>query len=574
VMHLLESARTRMKCIAVTHEVSAAIAAEYFNVAKRGTNERALVMVTAGPGLTNLVSGIAGAWLESRELLVVGGQARSNLLANGKVRQIGHQEIDGVSLVQGITKAAFRIEKPISGKEISYFAKLSSLGRKGPVFLEVCLDTTLLDIEMENYRDEESEPLNNFMSPNILKQIGEARHLLEESSRPLILIGGGLRFEVCQQFIHVLEDLHIPIATTWNACDYIDYVSPIYAGRPNTYGMRWANVIIQQCDLLISVGARLGLQQTGFNVEEFAPLAKIVRVDIDLAELNRDEPTTSLAINMDAGLFLTEFLKNLSGGVSTERRKTWIEFIDMVKTKLPIVEPANDLYEDYVNPFKFIFELSQLTNSTDSVIPCSSGGAYTSTMQAFMQKQGNLLTNNKGLASMGYGLAGAIGTAIARPQSRVMLIEGDGGFTQNLQELGTVANRNLNVKMFIFDNSGYASIRISQKAYFDGNYLGCDKETGVELPDWQRLFGSWGISSATLNHSLFDDSAILEMLNKEGPCAVIVKIHQDQPFLPKITSKVRENGSIISNPIHLMQPELPQETASEVFRFLPNSTRH
>lgn len=572
VMHLLESARTRMKCIAVTHEVSAAIAAEYFNVANRESHERAMVMVTAGPGLTNLISGIAGAWLESRELLVVGGQARSNLLSKNGVRQIGHQEIDGVTLVKHITKAAVRVEKPISGDEISQFANLSRTGRKGPVFLEVCLDVTLLDVNPEAFKHADVNKFVNPVMPINVKQIEEAKDLLEKSQRPLLLVGGGLSFDVFQEVLPLLENSQIPVATTWNACDYIDYESPIYAGRPNTYGMRWANAVIQQCDLLISVGARLGLQQTGFNVEGFAPLAKIVRVEIDPAEIYNELPKTTLSIQADANHFLPKFLKGLRPE-SREKFASWINFIRRVKTQLPINEEANEIFRDYTNPFRLVSELSQLVSHSDSVIPCSSGGAYTSMMQAFMQKRGNLMTNNKGLASMGYGLAGAIGTAVARRQDRVILVEGDGGFTQNLQELGTVANNNLNLKMFIFDNSGYASIRISQKAYFDGNYLGCDKETGVHFPDWSKAFDAWGISSFKVQGSLFNEPQALDALKKSGPCAFIVKIHQDQPFLPKITSRVNVDGSITSNPLHLMQPSLPQEVADDVFQFLPRTIR-
>lgn len=572
VMHLLESARTRMECIAVTHEVSAVIATEYFNVANRSTNRRAVAFVTAGPGLTNAMTGLAGAWLESRELLLVGGQARSNLMSRGTVRQIGHQEIDGVAMASSVSKQSILIDKPISGQEISRFAQLSSEGRKGPVFLEVCLDVTLMNVD---FRESDSAPAES-LETNIkytLKQVDEVKNLLVKSKRPLLIVGGGLEYETFQKNLEVLKTLRIPVATTWNTADFLDYESEIYAGRPNTYGMRWANSVIQQCDLLISIGARLGLQQTGFNVENFAPLAKLVRVDIDQHEIVRSMPHTHLAIQADASDFFSKLLSEISDLSSPIEWREWIQDIKEIKGMLKVDEDCNSIYPDYVNPFHFVSELSSLVNKSDLVIPCSSGGAYTSMMQAFKQKQGNLLTNNKGLASMGYGLAGAIGTSVAKPLSRVILVEGDGGFTQNLQELGTVANQKLNLKMFIFDNGGYASIRISQKSYFQEQYMGCDSETGIQLPNWKVLCKAWGIQCIELNGKLLENREALEAFDSKGPALFVVKIHKDQPFLPKIMSKVNPDGTISSNPIHLMHPLLEKEIADRVFRFLPNNLR-
>jgi acetolactate synthase-1/2/3 large subunit len=574
-MHLLEAARTKMECVAVTHEVSAAIAAEYFNVANRNNGRRAFAMVTAGPGLTNLVTGIAGAWLESRELLIVGGQARSNFISRSTVRQIGHQEIDGVSIVGPITKLAVRIEKPISGEDISRIVQVSRNGRKGPVFIEVCLDVSLVEINpdrksfnsiLENIRLE--EPTKKVNPENI----SEVVRLIKESTRPLILIGGGLSFRAFEESYSVLENLGIPICTTWNAADYLDYDSNLYAGRPNTYGMRWANSVIQQCDLLIAIGARLGLQQTGFNWQNFAPEAKVIQIDIDDNELKKNRDLVDIAIKSDA----EQFLKGLVSGISDEHFPSWSlwrKFVSQLKNLLPVSEVANRLYPGYVNPFDFLVEISELVTEDDLVIPCSSGGAYTSVMQAFKQKRGNLLTNNKGLASMGYGLAGAIGSAVANPEKKVILFEGDGGFVQNLQEIGTVANRNLNLKMFIYDNGGYASIRISQKSYFSGNYLGCDSQTGIGLPDWMKIFGAWDINAYEITGRLEENKDAFDSFNKTGPSAFILKVHKEQPFLPKITSSVRENGTIESNPIHLMYPPLEDDVANLVFKYLPDNLR-
>jgi acetolactate synthase-1/2/3 large subunit len=192
-------------------------------------------------------------------------------------------------------------------------------------------------------------------------------------------------------------------------------------------------------------------------------------------------------------------------------------------------------------------------------------------MQVFPQKPGQLLTNNKGLASMGYGLAGAIGTSVASSGGRTILVEGDGGFAQNLSELGTVKVRNLNLKMFIFSNQGYASIRVSQKAYFNGAYIGCDAETGVGLPDWKELFHAYGIPSVEINAELMGNEDALSLLESFGPAGFIVRIHPDQSFLPKVTSKIYPDGKMRSNPIHLMDPQISDEVSSKVFLHLPTN---
>ena len=576
VMHLLESARTRMECIAVVHEVSAGIAAEYFNVANRENNKRAFALVTAGPGITNLVSAIAGSWLESRELLIVGGQARTEFMNNSAVRQIGHQQIDGKGIIDPISKYSETYLKPISENEILSLCNLSKSGRKGPVFLEICLDVTAMEVSSDDLNAESKVTLGStslgekeFTS----EQISTIKNLLTEAERPLFLIGGGLEFSFFKEKLEYLRELGIPIATTWNAADYLDSGDPLFAGRPNTYGMRWANTVIQQSDLVISIGARLGLQQTGFNWESFVPIGKIIRIDIDQHELEVSHPNSELSVNIDAKAGLESILEITKEFINQDKFASWLDFINFVRRELPTVEKATYQFSEYVNPFELVDELGGLLSKEDSVIPCSSGGSYTSMMQAFSQKQGQLLTNNKGLASMGYGLAGAIGTAVANGSGRTILVEGDGGFAQNLQELGTVKNRNLNLKMFIFSNLGYASIRVSQKAYFNGAYIGCDEATGVGLPDWIQLFKAFNIPAVEITSNLLGNVEALDLLKQKGPAAFIVKIHPDQSYLPKVTSKIFSDVKMRSNHIHLMDPPLSSEISESVFRLLPASLK-
>jgi acetolactate synthase-1/2/3 large subunit len=576
VMHLLESARTRLTCIAVVHEVSVGIAAEYFNVAHRNDENRAFALVTAGPGITNLATAIGGAWLESRELLVIGGQARTEFISHPEVRQIGHQQIDGRGIVAPMTKWAATITKPMNLDQLRDITDISKNGRKGPVFIEMCLDVTAMEIIVGDLESNSSQAVTqlheeeDFLTSDKIQQVIE---LIKLSSRPLFLVGGGMDFLQFNKMWPEIEALNIPIATTWNACDYVDFDHKLYAGRPNTYGMRWANAVIQQADLVITFGARLGLQQTGFAWDQFVPEGKIVRIDLDKNEINLGQPKTFIDLEMDAAEAMRAILDEMRNSGTEIEINDWLKFIHQSQTLLPVVEQATYQYDGFVNPFQFVSELSSRLIANDKVIPCSSGGSYTSMMQVFEQKKGQLLTNNKGLASMGYGLAGAIGTAIAFPDSRTILVEGDGGFAQNLSELGTVQNRNLNMKIFIFSNTGYASIRVSQKAYFNGAYIGCDAATGVGLPDWEQVFAAYSIPSVRIDASLKENGTAIELLDKNGPAAFIVNLHPDQSFLPKVTSKIFSDGKMKSNPIHLMQPELSEELAQEVFKFLPENLR-
>ena len=474
-----------------------------------------------------------------------------------------------------MSKLSVTITEPFSRNELKSLTDTSKTGRKGPVFLEICLDVTAMEI------DEEILDKITSSTATVAKEFIESdNHAIEElvtlmksSTRPLILVGGGLDFSHFKKLWHEIETLKIPVATTWNAADYLDSSHDLFAGRPNTYGMRWANTVIQQSDLLITFGARLGLQQTGFAWQEFVPEGKIIRIELDEKEIALNQPQTYLDIHMDAGTALSLMLAEINRIHLKMDTVNWLEFIKGVRESLPIVEDATFQYPDHVNPFELVSELSTLLSAEDKVIPCSSGGAYTTMMQAFEQKNGQLLTNNKGLASMGYGLAGAIGTSVAHPENRTVLVEGDGGFAQNLSELGTVQNRELNLKIFIFSNMGYASIRVSQKAYFAGAYIGCDAATGVGLPNWEKIFGAFGIPSIDVTGPLKENIQALDLLKKRGPAAFIVKVHPDQSFLPKVTSKIFSDGKMKSNPIHLMQPELPSELASQVFKYLPEELR-
>ena len=565
IMHLLDAARGQLKCIPFVHEVAAGIATEYFNESDR--DGRAFALVTAGPGLTNITTAVAGAYLESRELLIIGGQVKSTDLAGSTLRQRGIQEVDGVALVAPIAVAAVRIEKPIPRNEFVEIVHRGTDRRPGPVFIEVCLDAQGAPVSSdEMIFDDNPKSNQSYLLSTVgvvKKAIPTVDDLMRNAERPVWLIGGGVNRSTTQLLPTSLGSLGVPVMTTWNGADRIGADEEFYFGRPNTWGQRYANIILQQSDLIVAFGTRLGVQQTGFNWQGFAPKAQIVQFDIDPCELEKGHPAVDFGITGDANYALQELAKH-----SYSEYSDWVSFCRLVKELLPLSEETNTTRDGYVSPYDFYLALSDLATPTDIVIPCSSGGANAVAMQSFLQKSGQIVITDKGLASMGYGLSGAIGAALAHPHRRVLAIEGDGGFCQNLQELATVSVNALNLKMFVMSNEGYASIRMTQKNHMGGHYLGCDIETGLGFPDWEQLFGAYGIPILNLGPDWETSREVLAALSQPGPLGLILNVDPEQTYFPKITSMVTSDGGMVSQPLHLMTPDLPPEIAKQVFKFI------
>lgn len=561
IMHALESFRHRFAMRPTVHEVAAGIATEYFNeVSAAG---RAFALVTAGPGLTNIVTALAGAWLESRELLVIGGQVKTSDLARGRLRQRGIQEIDGVALAAPCCVEALRLEQPAPRTEWQRLVNLTRHGRRGPVFVELPLDIQARPVNPSDF------PARPVAVPRLPRlddaRLAELAAALRTARRPALLIGGGVSRECIVPLRPALAALGIPLLTTWNGADRIPEDHPLYFGRPNTWGQRSANLILQQSDELLVLGSRLGLQQTGFNWQAFAPGARITQVDIDAAELDKGHPRVDRPLAVDANDLLERLVRQDPGS-----HEEWVAYCRDVRTGLPLVEPVNETRPGYLSPYGFVTRLAQLAAPDDVVIPCSSGGAFTVTMQTFSLRAQQLLVTDKGLAAMGYGLSGAIGAALAHPRRRTILLEGDGGFAQNLQEIGTAVTNGLHLKIFIFDDGGYASIRMTQKNYFRGDYIGCDTATGLGMPDWQRLFAAWDVPAVRLLPGFENDPEFQRHFAAPGVAAFLVHVDPEQTYFPKISSRVMPDGSMASEPLHRMTPLLDEAQQMRFGRYLPS----
>ena len=553
IMHLINSANKYFKLKSFLHEHSATIAADYFNASN--TNQKAWVLVSAGPGLTNSVSGIANAFLESRELLLVGGQVKLNdLFLNRKLnlRQTGIQQNDGVSVVNKITKFSKTFKTTEKFSLIKKYLKFTNEGRKGPVFIEIPIDIQAKQINEDiRYVKKNSKNVH----------LDKVKKLIKSSTRVSILLGGGVSKPQFEKIKQKLLKNDFAFFTTWNGADLLSHDFKKNFGRPNTWGQRFSNVIIQQSDLLIAVGTRLGMQQTGFNYSSFIPNGKIIHVDIDKKELLKKNPKTNLKINCDANLFLEILSKQ-----KFEKRPKWLEFCKKIKKELPIIE-LNNTGKKFISPYDFYDEISNLIPENSNLIPCSSGGAFTTFMQTFKFKNKQICRSSKGLASMGVGLAGAIGVALAKG-NKTYLFEGDGGFAQNFQEIGTAIYNKLNLKIFIFDDNGYASIRQTQKNYFNGKYVGCDRSTGLIFPNWIKFFNSYNLKTFIIRKQFEKDKKFLKLFNKKGIVVFLVKIDPEQTYFPKITSFIHKKKGMISNPIHLMTPKIESKKLKNILKYI------
>lgn len=568
IMHLVESVSRVMPVVPVVHETAAGIGAEYFT--ETGGGKRAFALVTAGPGLTNIVTALAGAQMESRELLVIGGQVKTADLCRGRIRQRGIQEVEGARLVEAVCKLSVRLDEPFRRSAFLALVAKARTPRRGPVFIEVPLDVQGRTVTARDLEDEPGDAVGVAAAlPRASEEeLADVVRRLRDARRPMIMLGAGVSRELAWRLgPEGFSRLNVPIVTTWNGADRIGADHPLYFGRPNTWGQRYSNILLQQSDALLALGTRLGLQQTGFNWQGFVPRGDVIQVDIDKAELDKGHPKIALGLCVDADDLLERLVGRNLGDHSE-----WVRFCREVKAELPLVEPGvNVTGEGFVSPYSFYERLSRLSGRDDLLIICSSGGAFTCSYQSLSQKWGQHYVTNKSLAPMGYGLCGAIGAALANPGRRTILVEGDGGFAQNIQEIGTAVINRLNIKIFIFDDQGYASIRMTQRSYFGGRYVGCDVATGLGLPSWDKLFPAYDVPVMRLRAGYEESPQFLRAFESNGIHAFIVTLDPEQTYYPKITSRVRPDGGMESNPLHRMTPDLPDEQYRRVARYLTDN---
>lgn len=549
------------------HEQACTIAAEGYT---RETGKIAPVCVTGGPGGTNAITGVFGAYVDSIPMFVVTGQAKreTTVWSTGlPLRQLGDQEVQITDAVRTMTKYAKMITDPRSIRkemEKAWFLMLN--GRQGPVWLDIPGDVASAMVETDSLEafDKQAYIDENwafFNQENPVYDKKDTEYLLERVSkakRPVILAGTAIRHANQQdKFINAVEKLGIPVVTAWDAHDIIWDEHPLYCGRPGTVGTRAGNFIIQNADLLIVLGCRMNIRMIGYNFGDFGKNAYKIVVDIDDAELHKPTVHVDYPIHADLRDVLEDI--NKSDYQRNVEHQEWVDWCRNLDKKYPATLPEYYNDDNGLNPYVFMTEFFKELNEDESIV-CGNGSACVVTFQAAIIKRKQRLYTNSGCAAMGYGFPAAVGACVARPEKRIICIDGDGSFMMNIQELQTVVFNKLNMKIFLLNNNGYHSIRQTQTNLFKGQpYVGIGGGYGLSIPDFSKVIPAFDIPYYKIDSLENIHDKMNEVLNAEGPvfCEVFVDWHQE--FAPKSSSKVLPSGKIVSAAVDDMAPFLDRE---------------
>ena len=551
----------RLKYVCNLHEQACSIAAEGY---ARVTGMPGVVSVTTGPGGTNAVTGVAGAWLDSIPMLVVSGQIkRETCMAfypELKLRQLGDQELNIVDVVRPITKYAAVVRKPEDIRfELEKAWYLCQNGRPGPVWLDVPLDIQSSVIDAPQLRG--YVPEKSVLPPAVTDmQIAEIVEKIKNAKRPVIVAGNGVRCGKAVSLLHEFAEKHdVPFLTSISGIDLIESAHPLFFGRPGILGERSANFIMQNSDLLLVLGTRMGLRIIGYAYDKIAREACKIMVDADAAELQKPTFKPDIPVHADAG----DFLKKLLPAVPQDWRSSqdWLDYCRRLKNQYPVVTDEHRSRTDYVSTYAFA-ELIGKKCADNAVVVTGNGVAYTSTFQAIPVQKNMRVFANQACASMGYGLPAAIGAAFGGEGKEVICLTGDGSLQMNLQELQTIKNYDLPLKLFVYNNGGYLSIKLTQKAFFNGHFVGSEAGSGIVLPDLEKLAAAYGLPFLRISNNAEAERYLPEVLSVSGPMIVEVMTDPFEVLSPKAASKQLPDGRIVSAPLEDLSPFLPREEFS------------
>ncbi|ETD27578.1 thiamine pyrophosphate-binding protein [Helicobacter canis] len=563
-MHLNDSLGRAIPYTANHHEQACSFAAEGY---ARVNQELAVVNVTTGPGGLNCLNGVFGQWSDSVPVLYISGQVKyTTTLASVPeipLRQLGDQEVDIVSVVQPLTKYAVMITNPL---EIKYHLDkaiyLATNGRKGPVWLDIPLDIQATMIDEENLVEfdisecSEHKDLDNLDSG----VMGRVISALQKSKAPLIIAGHGVRIaHQVENLKLLLKDLNIPVVTTFNGMDSIESTHNNYIGRIGSLGQRAGNFALQNADLILCLGTRNNIRQVSYNYENYAKNAYKIVVDIDKAELQKPTLTPDIAICAD----LSEFIPKLLQIAPHITRPAWLEFCQNLKAKYSIIEQEQG---ENIEPYHFVDTFTRCLKP-ETILVMANGSACVCTFARSIIKPYQRHILNSGNASMGFALPAAIGSFYASNGREVVCLEGDGSIMMNLQELQTLKSANIPIKLFILHNSGYSSIRQTQKNFFNGNLTGSGASSGVEVPDFVELGRAFGFETRRLSDPQTLEKDLTQILESEGAMLVEIMLEQDYDFAPKLSARVLEDGSMVSASLEDLSPFLSKaEMAENIFK--------
>lgn len=548
------------------HEQACAIAAEAY---ARLDNRIAAVCVTTGPGGTNALTGVVGGWLDSIPMFIISGQVRYDTTARfalketgAIVRAMGDQEYDIVKSVENMTKYAVMIEDP---KQIRYTLEkawhLATTGRPGPVWIDIPVNYQGCFIEIDNLIGYDPTEDDLQLPPKVTKDIiNTVVEKVRKAKRPVFHAGYGIRLSGgYEAFRSVLEKLNIPVVTYWNAVDLIEDEHPLYTGRAGNMGDRPGNWAIQNADLILAVGTRISIRQVGYNWKTWAREAEVIMVDIDQGEMKKPTLHVDMPVWADAKDFLTKMDSMVDEKVGNQN--DWIRTCQNWKKNYPVVQSRQ--WEENgktANVYAFVKYLSSRLPE-NSLTAVSNGACCVVGNQTYVIQKGSRMANNSAIASMGYGLPAAIGTCIGGGRRNTICLEGDGSIMMNLQELQTIITNKLPIKIFLINNNGYHSIRITQTNLFgDHAKIGIGEESGdLSFPEFKKIAEAFGYRYYSAKSNAEMKAVVDEVLNIDG--SVFVEIFTDtvQVWEPKSSTKRLEDGTLVSPPLEDLAPFLPRD---------------
>ena len=561
-MYLIEALgqNPNIKHVCNHHEQASVMAAEGY---QRATQNLGVALVTTGPASTNALTGVCCAWNDSIPLLVLSGQAKTaTLVGNTGMRQRGTHEVNIVPIVKPVTKYAVTV---MDARKIRYHLEkalyLAKNGRPGPVWLDIPLDIQQTQInpdELETYVPENQQEYDY--------KLDELLSLLNSSKRPIFIAGYGLKLSKQNKlFLNLADEFNIPIVTTKNGFDIVANDNRLLAGRIGINGQRAANIAVQNADLIIAIGARLPLVTVGYETNLFGKNAKKVLVDVDDAQLEYAHIPLDLKIKADLKYFVEKFYEKLIQSNFSYDSSKWLDKINNLKKSYPVITDEILKQKKYVNSYYFFDILSDVMNA-DDILVTDQGATFYSFTPAFKVKENQLAYTNGGFSPMGYGLPASIGSCFAKDGNRVFSVNGDGGLQMNIQELQTVIHNKLNMKIFVFNNDGYLSIKHTQNTFFNGHFVGSDPKSGVSCPDTIKIAKAYGFKHFRIKNNKDVKKTLLKITKTKGPVLTEIMIDPMQAFLPKVTSKRLEDGTMISSSLENMAPFLPEKELEEVMK--------
>lgn len=575
-MHLNDALghKEGLKVLYNHHEQACAMAAEAY---ARLENRIALVCVTTGPGGTNALTGVVGGWLDSIPMFVVSGQVRYDTTARYTaqftdgcpLRAVGDQEYDIVKSVEPMTKYAVMIEDP---GQIRYALEkgwhLATTGRPGPVWIDIPVNFQGSYIETEELKGYDPREDEGLLPPPVEDAI--VRDIIEKirkAKRPVFHAGYGIRLSgAYTAYRSVLEKLNIPIVTYWNAADLIEDNHPLYCGRAGNMGDRPGNWAIQNADLILAVGTRISIRQVGYHWKTWARAAEVIMVDIDRGEMKKHTLHVDMPVWADARDFLTKMDEMLPAGELVSNQEEWLRTCGRWKEEYPVVLPKHwQESSKGANVYAFIRYLSD-SLPENSLTAVSNGACCVVGNQAYVIQKGSRMINNSAIASMGYGLPAAIGMCVGGGRRTTICLEGDGSMMMNLQELQTVLTNRLPIKIFLINNDGYHSIRITQNNLFgEHSKVGIGPESAdLSFPEYRKLAEAFGYPYVCARGNEEMKGAVDAALTMEGAVFCEIFTDTEQVWEPKSSTKRLEDGTLVSPPLEDLAPFLPREELEKI----------